>query len=398
MSLPKHNSDRLVYKPKKSYMKGIFIKMKNSKKILALILAGLMSVTLLASCGNNNTDDKKDTDTAATEPAGDDTTTAPPETEPTGFDASTITSNTYGVVGTSLIAHLSFTGSDATLNLISNGEDKSVSGACTIDENIIKIGDKEFTYKFVATFLTLQDGDTKYQLTKAADEAKDAEYKGAYALLTNSWSGDGASLSFDGATAKLKIDGTKVDYNGTYAFDSASSLTVTDTSSGNPANLALDCETFESGRETESFPGNLATDGDYTTRFASATVDPSFLTVDLGSVKTVGAVSIYWEAASGKEYTIDVSTDNENWTTVAEEKENSINGTADDPVAVSYEFTPVEAQYVRMHGTVRNTGYGYSMYEFEIFEKLLGEATVTLAYDTDKVSITYDGVTYNLSK
>lgn len=374
--------------------------MKNSKKILALILAGLMSVSILASCGEKEGAEDTTEAPSVTEPAGgeEDTTTAPAETEPAAFDASGITSNTFGIANSNLVAYLSFDGSNASLSLISAGEDKSVSGACTIDETNLTIGDKTFTYKFIANFLTLQDGETKYQLTKSADDAKAAEYKGAYDLMTNKWSGDGASLSFENGTATIKIDGTDVDYNGTYTLENGTALTIKDTSKGNPTNLATECEMFESGRENDSFPGSLAVDGDYTTRFSSAYEDPSFLTVNLGAKKTVGAVMIYWEAAYGKEYNIEVSTDNENWTTVAEIKDNATSGAADNPVPVSHSFTPVEAQYVRMYGLVRATEYGYSIYEFEVYEKLLGEAATTLAYNADTIALTYNGTTYNLSK
>jgi hypothetical protein len=59
------------------------------------------------------------------------------------------------------------------------------------------------------------------------------------------------------------------------------------------------------------------------------------------------------------EYTIDVSTDEQNWETVYT--------TAYGSGGTEYVFiSPVEARYVRMHGTRRATQYGYSLWEFHV--------------------------------
>ena len=377
--------------------------MKNLKKIIALILVALMSLTVLASCGGDDTpaDDtdavvNEGGDTAAgdTEPAGEET---PAETEPAGFDPAPIVDNSFGAVNSSVIAFLSFSGSDASLSIYTGGEDKSVSGAYTIDETVLKIGDTSFDYKMVGTFLTLQSGETKYQLTKATDETA-PNFKGAFALVTGAWSGDGASISFDGASATIKIDGTSIDYTGAYEFGNATTLNIKDTSSGNPTNLALECEAGALALENDTMPASFAFDGDFATRVSSSYEDLNDIWVDLGSKKAVGGVSIYWEAAMGKEYNIEVSDNGTDWTVVAEERDNSTSGTADAPVAVNYSFTPVEAQYVRMNGLLRATEWGYSIFEMEVYEKLLGEADATLAYNGDAIALTVDGNTYNLSK
>jgi len=377
--------------------------MKNSKKIIALILAALMSLTVLASCGSDTDTPADDTDAVVneggddvvddTDPAGDDTVAeAPP-----AFDPAPIIDNAFGAVNASIIGYLKFDGSDASLSIYTGGEDKSVSGAYTIDETVLKIGDTSFDYKMVGTFLTLQSGDTKYQLTKATDETA-ANFQGAFALVTGAWSGDGASISFDGASATIKIDGTSIDYTGEYGFDNATSLTIKDTSAGNPTNLALECESAASSAENDTFASFMAFDGDFTTRFSSAYEDLNDIYVDLGSKKTVGGVSIYWEAAHGKEYNIEVSDNGTDWTVVAEERDNSTSGSSDAPVACNYSFDQVEAQYVRMNGLLRATEWGYSIFEMEVYEKLLGEAEISLVYSGDKIALTCGGSTYNLTK
>jgi hypothetical protein len=82
--------------------------------------------------------------------------------------------------------------------------------------------------------------------------------------------------------------------------------------------------------------------------------------VDLGSSKQVGRAILRWEAAYGKAYKIQVSGDATTWTTVYTTA--SGNGGVDNIV-----FTPRNARYIRFYGTTRATSYGYSLWEFELY-------------------------------
>ncbi len=88
--------------------------------------------------------------------------------------------------------------------------------------------------------------------------------------------------------------------------------------------------------------------------------DQEWLYVDLGSVKTVTEVKLNWEAAYGKNYTIEVSTDHMNWTTV-KTVTNAAGGT-DDWTGLSG-----AGRYVLMRGSARGTTYGYSLYEMNVY-------------------------------
>jgi hypothetical protein len=55
--------------------------------------------------------------------------------------------------------------------------------------------------------------------------------------------------------------------------------------------------------------GNLAVDGNSTTRWSSAYADPQWIAVDLGSTRTVSRVRLNWEAAFGKACQIQTSPD-----------------------------------------------------------------------------------------
>ncbi len=82
------------------------------------------------------------------------------------------------------------------------------------------------------------------------------------------------------------------------------------------ANLALNHPTTASSLENATFPAANATDGNTGTRWSSAFSDPQWLEVDLGSVQTICQVTLMWEAAYGKAFQIQTSTDNSTWTSI----------------------------------------------------------------------------------
>jgi len=101
-------------------------------------------------------------------------------------------------------------------------------------------------------------------------------------------------------------------------------------------------------------------DGNMSSRWASGATDNEWLYVDLGSVKTVTEVKINWESAYGKNYTIDVSNDHVNWTTI--KTVTNGDGGTDDWTGLSG-----SGRYVRMHGSLRGTGNGYSIWEMNVY-------------------------------
>ncbi|GAA1966879.1 discoidin domain-containing protein [Catenulispora subtropica] len=95
-------------------------------------------------------------------------------------------------------------------------------------------------------------------------------------------------------------------------------------------------------------------------RWSSQFSDPQWIQVDLGSVQTVTRVVLAWEAAYGKQYTIDMSNDGVTWTTVS----SQANGAGGTETLTGFVGT---GRYIRMNGVTRGTQYGYSLYEFEVF-------------------------------
>jgi len=141
-------------------------------------------------------------------------------------------------------------------------------------------------------------------------------------------------------------------------------------SGSNPGeiNLALSGTATASREEGSwSYTADKAIDGNSTTRWSSYQSDADdndnqWIAVDLGSTYKVNKVVLNWEAAYGKSYKIEVSTNNSPWTTVATITNNSSAGIKE------HSFTATNAQFVRMFGVERgNPNGGYSLYEFEIY-------------------------------
>ncbi|MEU2928076.1 discoidin domain-containing protein [Streptomyces sp. NPDC007251] len=103
-----------------------------------------------------------------------------------------------------------------------------------------------------------------------------------------------------------------------------------------------------------------AVDGKLTTRWASDWSDPQWIQVDLGTRTSVKHVQLVWEASYAKAYTIQTSDDGQNWQTVRTVTDG--NGGVDD-----FDVSAA-GRYVRLDGTARGTGYGYSLYEFGIYD------------------------------
>jgi glucose/arabinose dehydrogenase len=137
----------------------------------------------------------------------------------------------------------------------------------------------------------------------------------------------------------------------------AVNLTVTGTAS---SNLALLKPVVASSIENGGTPAPNAVDGVPNSRWASAFADPQWIYVDLGAVYSINRVRILWEAAMAKDYRIELSNDAANWTPVKTVTNNSL---------AENNWTDIvgSGKFVRIYGTARTTGYGYSIFELEVY-------------------------------
>src|SRR5437016_13567279 len=81
-------------------------------------------------------------------------------------------------------------------------------------------------------------------------------------------------------------------------------------------NLALNKTATSSSNENAGTTPNLAVDGNAGTRWSSAASDPQWIQFDLGSTQSICHVTLTWETAYGKSYTIQTSPDAVTWTTI----------------------------------------------------------------------------------
>ncbi|MFF5922573.1 discoidin domain-containing protein [Streptomyces flavochromogenes] len=115
-----------------------------------------------------------------------------------------------------------------------------------------------------------------------------------------------------------------------------------------------------SSTEGGAFSASAAVDGDLTgTRWASAWQDAQWIQVDLGSSATLSHAVLTWEAAYGKSYDIQASENGTDWRTVTTVSAGD-GGT--DNITLSG-----TGRYIRMNGLTRATGYGFSLWEFQVY-------------------------------
>ena len=139
-------------------------------------------------------------------------------------------------------------------------------------------------------------------------------------------------------------------------------------------NLALGKPTTASGAEGDGTSASKATDGDLTTRWSSRFRDNEWIAVDLQDCYLLTTVKLYWENAYATAYDIETSSDGENYTQV-----KAITGAKGgvQTIDIRQNDTPVEARFVRILCKARNTGYGASLWEMEVYGDNLCEPVLT---------------------
>ncbi|MEV0096895.1 discoidin domain-containing protein [Streptomyces sp. NPDC050738] len=132
-----------------------------------------------------------------------------------------------------------------------------------------------------------------------------------------------------------------------------------------------------SSTEGAGYAASAAVDGNLTgTRWASAWSDPQWIQIDLGQSFNLSRTVLTWEGAYGKGYQIQASDNGTDWRTLTTVT-NGDGGTDDLALSGS-------GRYVRMYGTARPGGYGYSLWEFQVY----GSAGGTTPPPTGAVAVT----------
>ncbi|GIJ46972.1 hypothetical protein Val02_38580 [Virgisporangium aliadipatigenens] len=109
-------------------------------------------------------------------------------------------------------------------------------------------------------------------------------------------------------------------------------------------------------------PGRV-TDLDPASRWATSPtngwVDPGWIYVDLGATARVRTVVLQWDPAYATAYEIQLSADAQNWSTAYR---TTTGRGFKETVRLD-----ASGRYVRMLGTARSNGYGYSLWEFQVY-------------------------------
>ena len=113
-----------------------------------------------------------------------------------------------------------------------------------------------------------------------------------------------------------------------------------------------------------SYVASNAVDGNASSRWGSLFIDNQSITIDLGVIYSISSVKLTWEAASARDYQIEISPNgNDPWTPIAFRTNMSAgNNRVDDITGLT-----ASSRYIRMYGTARTTAYGYSLFSFEVY-------------------------------
>ncbi len=208
----------------------------------------------------------------------------------------------------------------------------SVGGTATFETDYTPTGAAGFD----ATSGTVVLGANQTTATVTVDPAVDATVEADETVILTVTAGTGYTVGAPAASS------------GTIQNDDASG----NLAGGRPAVAS----TTQNG-----YPAANATDGNPSSRWASQYSNNEWLYVDLGSAYTIDRVVLRWEAAYGRGYKLQVSSNASSWSEVY--STTTGNGGVDDLTLAA----PASGRYVRLLGTQRATLYGYSLWEFEVY-------------------------------
>ena len=148
-----------------------------------------------------------------------------------------------------------------------------------------------------------------------------------------------------------------------------------------------------SSEVNDSNTGDKMIDGNYESRWESKSEDPQYFTIDLGKSEEIGGIKIYWEAAAAKNYTIQTSNDNKNWTTVFVRtngnggQKNGDQNRNSGLESISFDNVTT-ARYVKIYCSERLTAYGDSIYEIKLYGRGKDQIDTPQEPETTKPQVT----------
>ena len=130
-----------------------------------------------------------------------------------------------------------------------------------------------------------------------------------------------------------------------------------------------------------AFDGNTGSIGGKQSRWVSyrrkehpdENVDDQWISVDLEDSYKISRIVLNWEGSGGKEYKVQISDNGEEWTDVSHVTDGK-----GGIVELSFDEETI-ARYVKMQGIEPGGQYGYSLWEFEVYGRLVNPPVDTAA-------------------
>ena len=249
-------------------------------------------------------------------------------------------------------------------------------------------------------------GGTAITVASGATLTATGSIAGASSLTTSGTTTLSGTNTYTGATA---INGGTTTVTSASSLGSNSAVTLAGGSTLAFTNSSqLNLQSIGATASASTGTASLAIDGNTGTRWESAFSDPQWIYIDLKSVYNIASVNIAWETADAKAFQLQTATSNSNppngagWSTVYSTTNNPSSGPGVGGSFngyLTYTLTGgASGQYLAMYGQTRNTVYGYSIWEMQIFTS--GGATTqsigSLASSDATTKVTLDGnVTLN---
>ncbi len=164
--------------------------------------------------------------------------------------------------------------------------------------------------------------------------------------------------------------------------------------------IAQDKQAEASSTEAAGLEPSKALDSAPATRWASEVRETAWFQADLESQQTFDTIRIDWELARADQYRLTVSDDKQNWHPLNVGNNGVVKATDGKNTLV---FPATTARYIKFEGINRATGYGYSFYEFGVYDLALQQELKTLdgiqaAVDVPAKNVTIDGLVMNGKK
>ncbi|RJE85216.1 DUF4855 domain-containing protein [Paenibacillus sp. 1011MAR3C5] len=164
--------------------------------------------------------------------------------------------------------------------------------------------------------------------------------------------------------------------------------------------IAQDKQAEASSTEAAGLEPAKALDGAPATRWASEVRETAWFQVDLDSQQTFDTIRIDWEYARADQYRLSVSEDNETWSPLNVGDKGVVKASDGKNTLV---FPATTARYIKFEGLSRATFYGYSFYEFGVYDLALQQELKTLdgiqaAVDVSTKKVAIDGLVMNGKK